>query len=169
MGYLLAYGSLIHPNETDRHAFKATSRVPVRVFGFERIFNQKMTYRKGEGEKSAVLNVVKKEDRWINGVLLGGFEDRYHAEIDKRESGYDRIKIPSQNIVTYDNTKIEDDAYVYLGAKGKQDDSLLPITDYLELCLDGAKSFGDDFFRDFLVTTWTRGEIRLDKYIENQI
>lgn len=166
MKYLFTYGSLIHPNETNRHAFKVKKRIPVKIFGYERIFNQAVTYRKANGIKAAVLNVVKKENTWINGVLLSGFSKKYHDEIDKRESGYDRIKIPKENIIRYDKKLVKSDCYMYIGKKGNQDDKILPIDDYLTLCLKGAKTFGKDFYRDFLFTTWVNGKIRLDKYVK---
>lgn len=165
MKYLFGYGSLIHPNETNRHAFEVKKRICVKILGYKRVFNQAVTFRKTDGKKAAVLNVEKSENSWINGVLLGGFSKKYHGEIDERESGYNRVKIPKNSIIRYDNRPIKSDAYIYIGKVGGQNSEILPIDDYLALCMEGSKSFGKDFYNDFLVTTFVNGGIRLDEYV----
>ncbi len=165
MSYLLTYGSLIHPDETKRHAFEFSSRIPVKVYGFKRIFNQKTKYRIGSGEKISVLNIQKDKNSWINALLLGGFEKKYHPIIDKREEGYERIKVSKQNIEPYDKNIIVQDAFIYMGLDIMKDENILPIDDYLHVCLKGCECYGEDFLNDFLTTTWVRGGVGLDEYL----
>lgn len=165
MSFLIGYGSLIHPDETNRHAFEVTSRVPVRVLGFERLFNQRSCNRVGEGDKLSVLNVQKKENCWINAILLGGFSEKYHGEIDEREGGYERIKVPKNHILPYGNDIVKNDAFIYVGLDYMKCEDMLPIDRYLDLCMRGAKCYGEEFLKDFLTTTWVRGGVRLDDYV----
>lgn len=166
MAYLMAYGSLIHPDETLRHAFEVTNRIPVKVKDYRRLFNQKVTFRKSVGNRAAVLNISEEKNMWINGILLEGFHANFHDEIDAREAGYDRLVIPPENISYYDkNLNLSLPCYIYRGKQGAQDDSLFPIDDYLDLCLEGAKTYGEDFFEDFVHTTWVTGNRRLDSYL----
>ena len=166
MAYLMAYGSLVHPNETVRHTFPVTNRIPVKIKGFRRLFNQKVTFRKGYGERAAVLNISCEKDAWMNGILLCGFDEEFHDEIDTREAGYDRIFVPKENIEFYGNTiDLIEDCYIYRGKVGAQDDALLPIDDYLDLCLEGAKIYGEDFYVDFIESTWLKRDTRLDTYL----
>ncbi len=111
-----------------------------------------------------MLNVKKNENCWINAVLLGGFEEKFHAEIDKREEGYKRVEVPKNHIVTYDGKIITNDAFIYVGLEYMRDENILPIKSYLDLCIEGAKCYGNEFLQDFLFTTWTRSRVRLDKY-----
>lgn len=168
MIYLAGYGSLIHQNETKRHLFSPTCRILVRIFGFERIFNQKVTSRKTDGNKAAVLNITQKRNAWINAVLLGGFDEQFHQELDIRESGYDRVSLSLQDIYSYNPINFHDDDkfFIYVGKSGAQDRDILPITDYLHLCLDGAKQFTNSFYEDFLDTTFVNQNIILRKYLK---
>lgn len=168
MSYLAGYGSLIHVNETQRHAFKVTSRVPVKIFGYKRIFNQRSKSRVGEGERLAVLNVQQDSSSWINAILLGGFKDIFHEEIDKREEGYKRLIVPKNQIKTYNGKKIEKKVFIYVGQEYLRGEEYLPIDSYLDLCIEGAKHFKDEFLQDFLTTTYVRGNKRLDDYINNR-
>ena len=49
---MVAYGGLVHPDEPD---FSYHDSTEVRVEGYRRIFNQKASWRTGNG--SAVLNI----------------------------------------------------------------------------------------------------------------
>lgn len=169
MSYLAGYGSLIHPNETQRHAFEVTSRTPVKIFGFKRLFNQRSKNRVGEGEKLSVLNVAKDKSSWLNAILLGGFKKEFHEEIDKREEGYERLIVPNTQIQTYDGKVFDHEVFIYVGLPYMRGEELLPIDSYLDLCIEGAKCYGDEFLEDFLTTTWVRGGMRLDRYLKNRV
>lgn len=168
MNYLAGYGSLIHPNETKRHTFTPTCQEVVRIFGFQRIFNQEFTFRKSNGEKAAVLNVEPKRDSWINAVLLGGFDEQFHEELNARESGYDKVEVDKKDICGYLPISFQqnDKVFIYIGKKGTQNSEILPIEEYLSLCLEGANSFHGQFYEDFLDTTIVNKNILLRQYLE---
>lgn len=167
MTYLAGYGSLIHPNETKRHLFTPTCVVPVKIFGFQRVFNQQVTFRKTDGNRAAVLNIQPKRDSWINAILLGGFEEGHYDELDKRESGYNRTLITKENICGYKNIELQDGdkIFIYVGKSGAQNNEILPIKEYLELCLRGAKSYTKEFYEDFIDTTLVNQNIILRDFL----
>jgi hypothetical protein len=43
---------------------------------------------------------------------------------------------------------------VYKGKTGKQSDKILPNPDYFDICKNGAKSHFEEFYKDYLATTY---------------
>ncbi len=66
-------------------------------------------------------------------------------------------------MVRYDGNPILKDVFIYIGLDKMKNENILPIDHYLDLCISGAKCYGDTFFKDFFLTTWTRNKLRLDK------
>lgn len=155
---LIVYGSLINKKELLDVVGYITEKeiIPLKVNGFKRVFNQETTWRNGSGKKRAVLNVVKSNNNWFNGMLVCNINESYFWSLDKREEGYKRIKVAPASI-KFDygiSTKPEGRIWIYTGKHQKMRDDILPIPSYLDICLEGSKEWSERFYNDFLITTF---------------
>ena len=152
---LMAYGSLIHPDE-HRALPGLITAIPVRVLGYRRIFNQTPSWRKGEGDRIAVLNVIPSPADSINAICLV-LESETLSSLARRERGYDPEEV-SLSQLSFCTEKTPSDLpeslMIYRGKEKLQDNALLPNSDYLNLCLEGARQWGEDFYRFFLESTY---------------
>lgn len=155
MNTLVIYGSLLNKDELLKHGISLKNIELIKVIGYQRVFNQEPSYRLLDSKNRAVLNIVKAEGFWFNAVLLKDLDDDYFKELDRREKGYDRITI---DVETYQNEMIKN-CFVYIGKKEKENKSIFPNKEYLNLCLEGAKSFGKPFYDDYLSTTYKNDTI----------
>ena len=163
---IIAYGSLINPQEAENLLGCPTHIIPIKLTSFKRSFNQRPAWRRNTNEHSAVLNVQTSEHNWLNAVCycFSGFN---FSVLDNRERGYSRTAIQLDKINCYQghNLPFLEEICIYLGKTEHQDDTLLPNPDYLDICLAGAKNWGEDFYRDFLNTTHINNRIMLREYL----
>jgi len=116
-----------------------------------------------------VLNVISSEQHWLNALLISGLNEGFLVDVDKREKGYDRIRVAPSYIQAYrpDHTApTPQNIYIHSGNTDKQNDSISPNTSYLDVCLEGAKQWGEDFYTDFLDSTFVSDGVSLRTYIE---
>jgi hypothetical protein len=152
---IVVYGSLINPVELERQGLGELNPTPVKVHGFKRIFNQKPSWRKGEGNASAVLNIEQTSNSWFNAVILHQQASWQYDALKQREQGYNVLVVPWDIIEPYKGELADSAAYMtYIGKKKLNDNSLAPNPLYLETCLVGADFWGSEFYRDFLATTF---------------
>ncbi|MFK5926534.1 MAG: hypothetical protein QM483_07885 [Desulfuromusa sp.] len=163
---IIAYGSLINPQETKGQREQPTHIVPVKLETFKRSFNQRPAWRKNTSKNSAVLNVQASEQNWLNAICYCYAEFNF-TTLDHRERGYTRTSIPADKINSYQGQELPelDEAFIYSGKKEYRDSTLLPNPNYLEICLMGAKKWGESFYDDFLNTTHINNEILLREYL----
>jgi len=155
MRALLAYGSLIHPDEHGALP-GLIDATPVRVEGFRRIFHQTPSWRRGEGRAIAVLDALPSSEDSINAVCLL-LEDESFELLTERERGYRLHRIPSTRIRSCSGDSplpSLESFHLYQGRQELRDETLLPNPDYLNLCLEGAKAWGEEFYRRFIATTF---------------
>ncbi len=170
---LLVYGSLLHPEEIDT-VFGPLSEepIPVRVEGFRRVFNKYVSerLRKPRGNCAAVLNLRRRESSWFNGLLIQFVSPVGLNKYASRERAYRITRIPEKSIRRHGRTgrPTPDSLNAYYTCLLEEGDDLSdriePIPSYLDLCLEGARSWGTDFEEDFLRSTWTRNT-RLRDYL----
>lgn len=98
MDALIVYGSLINKSELEKGGFPLDSTRPVVVRGYKRVFCQEPSWRPDRGEQRAVLNVIGSKQHWLNALLISGLNDGFLADLDKREKGYNRIKVASSDV-----------------------------------------------------------------------
>ena len=169
MDALIVYGSLINKSELIEDGFSLDSICPVIVQGFKRVFSQEPSWRSDQGEERAVLNAVSSQQYWLNGLLISGLNDAFFTDLDEREKGYNRIGVAPSYLRKYDSSYTypsPQNIYMYTGKMNKQSDSILPNTSYLHKCLEGARQWGEDFYSDFLDSTFVKNNILLRAYIE---
>ncbi len=155
MATIVVYGSLINQNQLQKMTILAEA-CPVLVKGYKRVFNQEPSWRKGYGEHRAVLSAMLSAEDCFNGLLVGIQDDRDFHMLDERESGYDRTEIARSQLSCFIDTSCSlqsEPIYIYLGKPSKRNDDILPNKSYLDLCLRGAKHWGETFYDQFLQTT----------------
>jgi hypothetical protein len=98
---LIVYGSLINKLELTKGGFPLDNTRPLVLRGFKRVFCQEPSWRPDWGEQRAVLNVIGSEQHWLNALLISGLTDGFLADLDKREKGYNRIKVAPSCLLGY--------------------------------------------------------------------
>ena len=164
---LVAYGSLMHPDELARHCARAHS-IPVRVRGFRRSFAQEPSWRAGAGDERGVLTVRPSDTDWFNGILICGADAAELGSLAERERGYDCAAVRIADIEPYATEQIPGGATeirLYIGRDENWNAALLPNRAYLKLCIDAARAWGEEFARDFMRTTHV-GEMTLQEFSE---
>ena len=154
----IVYGSLLHPKELRSHGISMDMVEFVRVKGYKRIFNQEPSRRRADTINRAVLNIEKDDDSWFNAILIKNISENSLKELDIREIGYDRLNLRNGLVQYYKDGTIAQNCFVYIGKNGKQNSKILPNIDYFKLCLNGAKSHFDEFYVDYLNTTYQNDE-----------
>lgn len=174
MSAIVAYGSLLNQKQSGLRSHLLTIVCPVTVKGYRRIFNQEPTWRKGNDRRRAVLSIVQSDSDHFNGLLLALTDNDNFSELDERERGYDRVLVPHACIAYSANTHYLSESkfsfkqtFVYIGKPEKKNDSILPNEDYLHLCLRGAKQWGEEFYEQFLQTTYI-GSLNLKTFLAGQ-
>ena len=157
---LLVYGSLINKDELKKENISLENCIPVKVKDLKREFTQEPTFRKIDSINRAVLSVKENPDSFINAILINKVKRTHIENLDIRESGYYKYEVSLEKIdFKYTNNSIElDEVYIYMGKKEKRNEEILPHLDYLQLCLHGAKDWGEEFYKDFIKTTFVQNE-----------
>jgi hypothetical protein len=151
MPAVVVYGSLIHPGECAGLGISTAQMQPVIITGYRRMFHQEPVFRKGNGINRAVLNTMPQNGYSLNAILIRDINRQKLSLFDKRESGYFRQRLSGKKIAP---EPAGEENFIYLGKTGRQNQGLLPNTDYLRICLQGARFWGEDFYSMFLETTF---------------
>ncbi|MEX2572298.1 MAG: gamma-glutamylcyclotransferase family protein [Gemmatimonadota bacterium] len=157
---LIAYGSLMHPDELASHCTREPPVLPVRVRGYRRTFCQESTWRGGHSESRGVLTVEPSENSWFNAILVAECDPDLISSLDFRERGYDRIDVPTASVEPYaPDTDLGGFTAInmYRGRPEKWNADLIPNPDYVALCTAAAERWGPIFLDDFLATTYSGG------------
>ena len=157
--YVFAYGSLINMRDNKELFLKNKRKIcPVMVSGLKRSFNVSSS-----GGKYKVLGVKNSTDKnkQCNGILIEIDDSEELAKLIKREKNYtakqlasERLSFPYKKHLSL--TKADQIICFYPKAKyilKKKEASELKIRPkYLQICLAGARDFGEDFLHDFTET-----------------
>lgn len=162
---VVVYGSLLDPAALRAVVEDPEGRVwPVKLRGFERRCNQTASWRETDDDRRAVLNVVRSDDAWCNGLVVTDLLRGEFEAFRERERGYRLVEVDPADLDPYPRRDI--DTPFETSDPGLADQDLLlvttgtrvatdirPIPSYLEACLDGASRWGGTFFADFKSTT----------------
>ena len=161
MTALVVYGSLMAKAEISALGLNPEMAIPVIIQGYQRIFAQEPSWRKGVGNERAVLTVVRSPQAEANqspsfsGILLPNISAEIIKELDVRERGYNREHIEESKIspfeieVTWKATS----AQIYVGKPHLFNKDIVPNSQYQKRCLDAALEWGSAFYQSFLNTT----------------
>lgn len=167
---VVGYGSILDKEALGELFDDGVRRaIPVRVGGFERVFNQEASWRDVEGDERAVLNVVRAADSWFNGILIPDLARPEFTAFRRRERGYRLVEVDPDEVDPYDagdRAEIDENEMVLTTTGEKVQDDITPIQSYARLCVEGASEWGDEFLTDFLATTDVNGRSGLASYLE---
>jgi len=155
---IFGYGSLLNFDSLLETSPDATNIQPVYIEGFKRSFNLwdseglgSESHGKLRGHPYCALDIAKIGDETVNGV---SFEVNISLEnLKKRENMYNLIETEAFDF----NSKTSvGNVYVFSSNSnnGSYDFESVAQTRYLKMCLQGAKAMGDDFYQQFLATTY---------------
>ncbi len=159
---IIGYGSLMSPTSAGREfaGFKIPTKV--RLFGVKRVFNRDVWPGKKE---SAMLDLLYSNNpaHWVNAVLYF-VDEKELAKLLKRELGYDVGRVSYENYETGE----KGEAYAFMAIfpetiEKYTSKDVVPVSRYLNLCLKAAQELGDDFYADFIETTFLADEETLLK------
>lgn len=154
---LVVYGSLMDKQELQNYNISLDDIELVKVSGYMRIFNQEPTNRMAQSINRAVLNVFEENSLWLNGIVIKNISEELLSVLDKREEGYKRSVLEDKRVTTYGGENIPE-CFIYLGKVEKVNFDILPNDEYLEICKEAAKSHGEEFYQDFLQTTYKNSQ-----------
>ncbi len=156
---LFGYGSLMSPESLRRTVPAAVNIRPAYIKGFTRAFNKAA----GEGWTTTNLdlagipfcavNVAPSQTAGrVNGVVFEIGRDDLPA-LCKRERGYDLVETPAYHFADDKSlgaclvfsSRVDWGKYVF-GEPAQER--------YTQLCLDAAKQLGEEFYHEFLTTTY---------------
>lgn len=154
---IFEYGSLINEKSLKKTVPSVTNIRPTIIYGFLRIFNLKSTSRFDNeiGKFSCILNVEKAEEGLpsINGICFDMPIEEFEKLLE-REKAYELVQVEA---IDYNNKNNRCrafmfrakhyDTYPYQYESEKQEE-------YLQICIEGCKNFGDDFYEKFCKTTF---------------
>lgn len=151
---IFGYGSLINIDSLKETVPDAQTITPCTLQGYVRVFDTTSSTRfTRAGEPVSVLNIRPKENYFVNGVCFMVSEE-YFASLQEREGAYDLKEV----LVEAEGKELP--AFVFIGKTDHKsflfEDEVQ--TEYLQICLDGAKRFGEEYYRTFLETTFIDGK-----------
>lgn len=152
---IFAYGSLMNNRDLTRTVPEARNMVPVKLYGYRRIFDLESTYRFDPvtNVPICVLNLESSSSfDFVNGVCFDMDDQSFDALLE-REKAYDLIEAvvceyfdDSKNHKSYFFVSTDSEKYPY------QLESDLQL-DYLEICAEGCHNYGQEFLEDFRRST----------------
>lgn len=149
---IFGYGSLINLRSLQETVPGAESVVPVVLKDYIRIFDTESTTRfTNDNTPICVLNIQEDSQNHINGVCFEVSQTYFDAVVE-REGAYEAREVTVKSF----SSPEEFTAFAFIGKTEKKQDFLFddPVQKhYLQICLDGAKDFGEDFYQMFLETT----------------
>lgn len=122
---------------------------PTLLKGYKRIFNLQSPNRHNEETNvfSSVLNIEKDENYSIQGVLID-LSNNNLKDLLYRERGYEMTCITVSDDIQANTFIVTDHkSYSYIYNDPIQEE-------YLNICINAAKLFGDDFLENFINTTF---------------
>lgn len=153
---IFGYGSLINEESLKKTSPNSKIIYPAKIYGFIRVFNLPSTNRICPITKTsvAVLNVEKSEyNEHINGVCIEVSVDEFEYILE-REKGYELIEIEIQD---YNNENNRTKGFMFRARHYEAYDYVFESEiqqEYLTICLEGAKNFGEQFLKEFKNTTF---------------
>ena len=155
---VFGYGSLLNQKSLRRTIPDAENIVPCFIKGFKRDFSvwDPIGFRSGEHANVGFCALDVKKDSnpnsRVNGILFEMSENHFDSLLD-REQGYRPVQV---NAYDYATGKLLQEAILFSADRNNGTYSFESSAqeNYLKICLDGAKSYGDDFYSEFLKSTY---------------
>jgi len=159
---IIAYGSLMNKAE-----FSGRSHKLVIVKGFMRILNKpferSVWKTHAKGNEKGVMSIIDEKNSEFNAVMYDITESDF-TFLKQRETGYSPIEV---DVIDYKTRKDLGSATIFKSRT--QDDDIIPVKYYVEICRKGAYSWGKDFGEMFDKTTYlSDGNTTVLEYIKSK-
>lgn len=152
---IFGYGSLINENSLKKTCSNAKILYPAKLYGFVRVFNIPSAIRfcSLANKPCAALNAEKSEwNEYINGVCIEIPKTDFQKLLE-REKGYELVQVDiehfveekTQRVFMFRSLHFESYDYIWNSIEQKE---------YLQICEEGCKKFGEEFLREFRKTTF---------------
>ena len=172
--FIFCYGSLVNSKSRLGTINRETNGVPVfltKDTGLIRTWdvNTRCKCTDHSNHKQNVLSLSKNNNKntTVNGILIK-ITDEELNRLDKRETGYKRIKLSLKNFKWLDfldkyksehinifKNSSHTYVYTYIGKKSNKPTKQNPIRlRYLSLCMDGFLEYGQEFNEEFIRTVY---------------
>ena len=171
MTYVIGYALFMNPEELERTVGKKQVKI-ARLKGYKRVFNLRparwQIYPSAINEYKGIANVVPDDNYSINCVVFDVTDNELEM-IKIRSKSYNTKKL-NVSLVDDPNKKTIE-AQLLIGKKmlhGEEiiDNDYLPIPEYLGKCLTAASAFGDEFYKEWLSTTFTGKGVSFTEYVD---
>ena len=148
MAHLIVYSSLMHEDELFEQGLSGHNIELIKVHNYKRVFNiQKSSANE---DKIASLNIEASYGDFFNAILIKDLDEAYFEAYDFKEKDFLR---KSLEVVTYDH-RVYPNAFIYEGKKKYINTSLSSNDEEKEFCKTAALSYGEEFYEDFLQSTY---------------
>lgn len=161
---LFTYGSLLIRRELmDVFDPRRVSVRAVRVDGLRRDFNVDIGrwLEDPPAGRTGVLNVREEPDAWCNGLLVLNVGPDGFRRYAEREFGYRLTRLDPRQVQHPSLAVPRDfsgtDVYTCYVSQRHTNDALAAYPPYRTRCLRGVRSWGRNFHRNFLESTYSRG------------
>ena len=159
---IFGFGTLVNTNSLKRTVPNATHIKACYIKGFERNFNlwDPIGFKETKVEKEIMgvphcaldVQTTTNKDSTVNGVMFQ-MDNTHFEELKLREKEYNLIET---NIYDFESNEIIGSGYLFSANKdnGTFNFKCMAQLKYLDICLEGAKEFGNDFYTQFLKSTY---------------
>ena len=156
--YVFGYGSLLNEKSLLSTVSEIIEIKPALISGYRRDFGlwvedgMKHDCADQCGKAYYAMNAEKKEGAKMNGVLIKVDQEQYDKLV-QREKQYD---IHDVEVYDFVENKVITNGSLFVASKGAGGfnfDNPAQLK-YLQICLEGARSFGQDFYDEFVRTTY---------------
>ncbi len=148
---IFGYGSLINIDSLRKTVCEPKDFRPCRLSGYRRVFSLQAKRRIGSQGPIAVLDIEEDKNSVVNGVCFEVDEEGF-KQLAEREILYNFIEV---HLALKDNSTKK---ALTVQAKDKPRTNFKYGSgiqnEYLNICLSGARKIGEDFYREFLETTY---------------
>ena len=160
--FIFGFGSLIS-SESRSLTGDTGSCIPAKLTGFQRSWSGAFPILDSSLPGMTAVSVAEKADGSVNGVLVE-IEPKNIPAFDKREEGYARVEVPMDKVqLCYDAEATEDASsttlpsgstiWVYIAPVTPPSTTTPILQSYLDVILLGCLEYGEQFAKDFLLTT----------------
>lgn len=159
---IFGYGSLMNIKSLRKTAPRAKGIRPCKIKGFKRVFDLEAKRKIGPRGPIAVLDIKKDKNSEVNGVCFEVDKGGYEALVE-REVLYRFVEV---DVYSPENESCGKAFTVQANEKPRTSfkfDCQIQ-KEYLNTCLEGAKNFGERFYRDFLLNTYLDEERLKDAF-----
>ena len=150
---VFGFGSLINVDSLKQTVPRVQSVSACSLTGYKRVFDVPSEHRLCKHGPTSALNLQRAEDVTIYGVVFNVPREEL-KDLLYRERAYNFVEVDIAHLENREERRV----YTFMGkapfgACGFQHDEPEQMA-YLDICLAGAKSFGDDFYQNFITTTY---------------